>query len=94
MYFHDWHGGIVYLGDLLDSQKLSEFIDELKLFKANNPNIDMVKTDRSDELWISRDYFETITKRFDQIQDVSVSDKAGDIVNELTKYRYDVILKL
>lgn len=83
-------GGVLYLGDLLDRDLLEEFKAELTAYQAKHPD-KKVKVDRSDELWISRAYF---NERFrnPQVKEIMVSDKLAVIENELTKYRYDVVM--
>lgn len=86
--------GIIFLGDILDKDLQSEFIWKLKEYKKHHPDIKNIKEDRSDELWISRDYFKTLQSKFMNIKEISISNKIGDIHNELTDYRYDVVLQV
>lgn len=83
-------GGVLYLGDLLDLDLLKDFENELTEYQKNHPG-KKVKTDRSDELWISRLYFDKV-KDNDWVQEIIISDKLAVIENELTKYRYDVLI--
>ena len=87
-------GGVLYIGDLLDKDLLPVLIQELKDWQRQNPGSKKVKIDRSDELWISRSYFDDIRTKYGAIANVEISDKTGKIPNELTKYRYDVILSI
>jgi len=86
--------GILYLGDILDKDKMDYFIKELDIYKENNPNQGKVKTDRSDELWISRTYFEGLSDKNKCVDKVEITNKIGNISNELIKYRYDVVIKI
>lgn len=83
-------GGVLYLGDLLDLDLLECFQAELTVYQIQYPD-KKVKTDRSDELWISRTYFNEMSGN-DRVKEVMVSDKSAVIENELTKYRYDVVM--
>lgn len=87
-------GGVLYLGDLLDKNLLPVFLSELKAWKMQH-QIELGNADdRADELWIARDYFDQVNSKFERIKDVIVSDKIGTIANELTKYRYDTIIRV
>lgn len=48
--------------------------------------------ERKGELWISREYFLEL-KEHDAVNDVDITNKLFHIENELTKYRYDVIIE-
>jgi len=84
-------GGIFYIGDVLDEEKLPDFKKELREYQAANPK-KKVNVARAGELWIPKSYF-LKRKDLDPIKDVVVSDKIFHIENELTKYRYDVLIK-
>lgn len=84
------NGGVFYLGDLLDLDLLEDFTKELKTYQAEHPD-KKVKIDRSDELWISRTYFHKMSC-YRCVKEIKVSDKLAVIENELTKYRYDVMM--
>lgn len=84
------YGGILYLGDILDLDLLEIFENELMAYQKEYPD-KKVKTDRSDELWISRKYFNRL-RQSERVKEVIISDKMGVIENELTKYRYDVVI--
>ena len=85
-------GGVLYIGDLLDKELLPVFLEELKIWKQAHPNSRSVKLDRSDELWIRREYFKDMERKYEWIHDIQISNKVGEIANELTKYRYDVVI--
>lgn len=78
--------GIVFIGDILDADKKDGFLDEIKLFggKAN-----------SDDLWYPKKFMEELIEKIDGIKEIKIGDKCvSTISNELTKYRYDVILSI
>ena len=83
-------GGVLYLGDLLDLDLLGKFKAELTIYQAEHQD-KKVNIDRTDELWISRTYFNEMS-RSDRVKEIIISDKLAVIENELTKYRYDVVI--
>ena len=87
--------GMIFLGDLMDLEKKDSFVDSLKEFAKENTN-DLYKTklDWSDELFISRKFFDDLKAHFNQITEVDCSDKFHTISNELTRYRYDIHLSI
>lgn len=86
------NGGILYLGDMLDLDLLPFFIEELTEYQKEHPD-KRVKVDRSDELWISRSYFSNMPYEA-YVKEIEVTDKIAVLQNELTKYRYDVLITL
>lgn len=82
--------GALYLGDLLDRDLLKDFEKELTEYQIRHQE-KKVKTDRSDELWIRRSYFNKLLEN-NQVKDIIISDKRAVVENELTKYRYDVVI--
>lgn len=84
-------GGIFYIGDVLDKEKLNVFKEELLKFQLLNPD-KKVNVERKGELWISKDYFWKL-EELEVVENVIISDKIFRIENELTRYRYDVVIK-
>lgn len=85
--------GILFIGDIMDQDKKYELLDSLLEFKKNNPQYD-TKTDVSEELFVSRKFFEDLTVEMKEIEKVDFSTKIHTIENELTKYRYDAIFQI
>lgn len=79
--------GIVFFGDVLDLSLRSVEKDELK--KLGN-GASLNETD----LWYPKILFESLPFYFSEISSVKISKKTGKIENELTKYRYDVLIKI
>ena len=77
------NGGIIYLGDMLDSEKLKEFDRELQEHGGKRNQRD---------LWYPRDIIRETEALFPRIHNVEVDNKIGTIENELTRYRFDAIL--
>lgn len=83
--------GIIYIGDVLDLKKQKDLVDAALLYKKIHPDAD-TRLDYSDELFLSRDYFQYLASKVDGIYKVEISDKIGSINNEMLNYRYDVIM--
>lgn len=85
--------GILFIGDIMDQDKKYELLDSLLEFKRNNPQYD-TKTDVSEELFVSRKFFEDMAVEVREITKVGFSTKIHTIENELTRYRYDGVLQI
>jgi amino acid adenylation domain-containing protein len=87
--------GYLFIGDIMDQDLKGELIHRMLEFKlANTCKNYTTKTDWSEELFISRAFFEDITVEFPGIHDVEFSPKIYTIENELTLFRYDTLLKV
>ena len=84
--------GIIFLGDIMDLATKENLLNNLK--KIGKENFKAVSyKDVQSQLFLSKEYFQYLQSIVDGICDVEISDKIGNIRNELTDYRYDVILK-
>ncbi|UCH92781.1 MAG: amino acid adenylation domain-containing protein [Candidatus Aminicenantes bacterium] len=87
--------GFLFIGDVMDQDLKGELIRWMKEFKrANAGKKYTTKTDWSEELFISCSFFEDLTVEFPGIHDVEFSGKIYTIENELTLFRYDVLLRV
>ncbi len=87
--------GRIFIGDVMDINKKSEMLDDLLQFKQENRDKGYnTKTDFSSEFFVAKGYFQDLSISEREIVDVAISDKIRTIENELTKYRYDVILQI
>ena len=86
------NNGVVYIGDVRDIEKKEEFEKSVREYKVkNNLPIPLARK----ELFVNRDYFKSLEEIYSQqIKEVIVSEKIGTIKNELTNYRYDVMIKM
>ena len=85
--------GFIFLGDVMDHEKKTALEQEMFFFRsANKGKGYKTKTDWSSELFVGRAFFHDIAVEFPRIKQVTVSDKIYTIENELTKFRYDVLL--
>jgi amino acid adenylation domain-containing protein len=87
--------GSIFVGDVMDQDLKDELIDDLVAFKHSHLDKDYkTKIDWSTELFLSRDFFLDLQTEIPAIIDVSPSPKIYTIENELTKFRYDVLLTI
>jgi amino acid adenylation domain-containing protein len=87
--------GYLFLGDIMDLEKKEPMIRELQDFKYSNRDKGFTtKTDFSTELFLSRGYWNHLETEFEEIQSIESSNKIHTRENELTKFRYDVIVKI
>lgn len=84
---------VLFIGDIMDLDKKDLLYESLIEFKAQNEQYN-TKIDLSQELFISKRYFTDISKTIPSIKSVKFSDKIYTIENELTMYRYDVIIEV
>src|SRR6185369_1340961 len=94
-------GGSIFIGDVRNFQLLEAFHASVQLYNA--PSSLAVRDLRQrvqkqvqdeKELVIDPAFFRILPKRFPQITGVRVQLKRGQYVNELTRFRYDVILQI
>ncbi|HGO9416278.1 TPA: AMP-binding protein [Bacillus cereus] len=85
--------GVIFLGDIMDQDKKSEMIESLVHFSKSNPNY-RTKVDFSSELFLAKSWFNDLQIKSHIIHSLNISGKNCKIENELTKYRYDVILEV
>lgn len=83
--------GLLYLGDIMDLEKKEDLIRAAQLYKKEHPEAD-TRLDYSDELFLSRKYFDYLASVMDDIYKIEITNKLGKIRNEMTDFRYDVIL--
>lgn len=83
--------GILYIGDVMDLAKRKDLVRAALQYKEEHPDAD-TRTDYSDDLFFCRKYFEYLSSTVDGIYKIEITDKIGSIKNEMTNYRYDVIL--
>lgn len=87
--------GHILVGDVLDLDSKDELIADLVRFKNENRDKNYTTlTDRSLELFLSRRFFEDLTAEFTGIADLEFSGKICKEENELTRFRYDVLVKI
>ena len=87
--------GILFFGDIQDLELKSALQKSLEDFKLSNAEYDQkTKTDWDKELFLSKDFFLDLPTIFSSVVSVEPSSKIGKLENELTKFRYDVIVSI
>ncbi|WP_150267101.1 non-ribosomal peptide synthetase [Paenibacillus tepidiphilus] len=85
--------GVIFIGDVMDLEKRDDLIHSLKQFKQADLQMKYrTKTDWSRELFLHKGYFEDLSVNVNGIQQAIFSEKKYTLENELTKFRYDVLL--
>lgn len=85
--------GVIFVGDIPDLELKEAFLNELKRHKQRHPE-DRTRLDLSDELFVHRAFFDSLRFDYPEVAEVKVSEKIGSLRNELTDYRFDVIIKI
>ncbi|NOQ24318.1 MAG: amino acid adenylation domain-containing protein, partial [Bacteroidales bacterium] len=87
--------GIMFLGDIMDQDLKHELEKDLEEFKRTNTNKDYkTKTEWSEELFLSRGFWDDLKYEETSIEKIESSRKIFTLENELTKYRYDVLISI
>ncbi len=82
---------VIFIGDIMDLKKKDDLILSTMSYKNIN-NSSNTKLDFSNDLFFSEEFFRDL--EYDYPYEVlDISNKQHTIKNELTDYRYDVILK-
>jgi amino acid adenylation domain-containing protein len=83
--------GVIYLDDLIDFSKKEALIESSINYNKDN-EVSTAKTNWDNDLFIDIEFFKRLQQAHPEIVQFDVSDKLGKIDNELTRYRYDVLL--
>ena len=93
--------GSIFLGDLRSLPLLETFQTSVQLFRATNitktsdvQHLVQTNMAREGELLIDPEFFQAVRNRISGIRRVEVQLKRGRHQNELTRFRYDVMLHL
>jgi tyrocidine synthetase-3 len=87
--------GSIFIGDVMDQDLKRDLIRDLEDFKAAHAGEDITtKTDWSTELFVSRDFFRDLRWEMPDVVAVDFSPKRHTVSNELTKFRYDALLRI
>ncbi|ARU60829.1 hypothetical protein CBW65_06770 [Tumebacillus avium] len=85
--------GIIYLDDMMDVAKKAELVASMRDYKEQHPAA-KVKTDWDEDLFVPEQLFRDLQVRFPEIISIESTRKTGVIENELTSFRYDVLLRI
>jgi len=89
--------GHLFIGDIMDQELKRDLIQDLVKFKQSHQDKEhktKTKTDWSEELFVSRGFFEDLAIEDPRIEKVEFSRKIYTIKNELTEYRYDTLIQV
>ncbi|MDQ1354395.1 MAG: hypothetical protein QG657_4704, partial [Acidobacteriota bacterium] len=87
--------GYLFIGDIMDQDLKEDLITDMMRFKHENSGMGYkTKTDWSEELFISRSFLEDLAWDYPEIYDMEFSEKIHTIENELTRFRYDALIKI
>jgi amino acid adenylation domain-containing protein len=87
--------GYFFIGDVMDRELKKDLIKDLEAFKrAHKGKEYTTKTDWSTELFVSKNFFRDLTVEIPGIRKAEFSPKVYTIENELTRFRYDVLLTI
>ncbi|MBD2360529.1 amino acid adenylation domain-containing protein [Anabaena minutissima FACHB-250] len=94
-------GGKIFIGDVRSLPLLEAFYTAVALYSAPDSLSTATlkqqvqkRIEQEEELVIEPEFFLALTNYFPQIANVEIQPKRGRYVNELTQFRYDVILHL
>ena len=94
-------GGEVFIGDVRSLPLLQAYHASVQLFQSDDETSrdQLVKRVQSkltqeEELVIAPDFFVALGKECDRVQGVELRSKQGVLPNEMSKFRYDVVLKI
>ncbi len=87
--------GYLFVGDVMDQDRKRDLIRDMVEFnRRENGKNRRAKTDWSSELFVSRSFFRDLPHEMPWSGRVECSRKDYTIENELTKFRYDVLLTI
>jgi amino acid adenylation domain-containing protein len=94
-------GGKCFIGDVRNALLLPAYHSSVALFKASKETpLDQLwkqvrmRETQEEELCVAPEFFLKIAEEFPQVNNVEILLKEGNSSNELTKFRYDVIIHL
>ena len=85
--------GIVFIGDVMDLDEKENLLDSLAQYSGSHPTTN-TKTEFNSELFLSKSFFYNLYNIIFDIYEIEITKKIYSIENELTKFRYDVIIKI
>ncbi|MCP4151950.1 MAG: amino acid adenylation domain-containing protein, partial [bacterium] len=85
--------GTIFAGDIMDQQQKKNLEKELTEFKYRHRDKGYItKTDLSAELFLQKGFWNNLQWQTREIEAVTISPKLHTVENELTKFRYDVLI--
>ncbi|WIG97602.1 non-ribosomal peptide synthetase [Myxococcus sp. SDU36] len=94
-------GGVIFVGDVRNFRLLEAFHASIVLAQASGTLEPQVLKDRAaqrmaaeEELVLAPDFFWALKERIPRLTHVEIRPKRGACLNELTRFRYDVLIHL
>ena len=87
--------GVIFFGNIWDQDLKEQFVQSLIHFAEQQGGKPYVtKADRSEELFLSRDFFEDLRHEFPEIESVEYSHLVCSQSSELSEYGYDALVHI
>ncbi len=91
-------GGIVFIGDIRDPELRDSFYESLlqeseSTIDKSRVNAIALKKSLDKDLYVNKKFFIELSKKATRVKSVELSNKIGKLKNELSLYRYDVVIK-
>ncbi|MCB1109760.1 MAG: class I SAM-dependent methyltransferase [Chlamydiia bacterium] len=87
-------GGVIFIGDVRDRRLVEAFYASVEIYRGERGIREGIVMRKANDMELSVDpgFFEGLKGKFQRISHVEMRLKKGIVQNELTKFRYDVIL--
>lgn len=86
--------GVIFIADIRDQELKEEYIKSLESYRKKHCSNEKYSDSFLQELFLPREYFHDLKLDIPYIKEVICSNKIATVKNELTEYRYDVLLKI
>jgi fengycin family lipopeptide synthetase D len=87
--------GYLFIGDIMDLERKDAMVRELIEYKPRDKEKNhTTKTDFSSELFVSRGFWTDLAAGWPEIRDIEFSQKIYTVENELTRFRYDMLMSI
>ena len=84
--------GIIYIGDVRDKEKKDMYEQSLMEYQQMSQTNRKVAR-KQNELFLGQSLFLDLKNKYSYCKDITISNKIGELQNELTKYRFDVMIR-
>ncbi|NOQ27711.1 MAG: amino acid adenylation domain-containing protein, partial [Bacteroidales bacterium] len=87
--------GLMFFGDIMDQDLKKDLVKDFEGFRQINKTKDYkTKIDWSEELFLSRGFWDDLRTEESSIEKIECTPKIFTLENELTKFRYDVLVSI
>ncbi|MFM7857649.1 MAG: AMP-binding protein, partial [Flammeovirgaceae bacterium] len=84
--------GILYVGDVMDLASKSALLQDIRHYRLRH-NMEP-GPDFQDHKFYSREFFNDLPSNLPGVETMEISGKIGSIQNELTRFRFDAIIRI